>query len=73
LAVVATHVGAVELLVDNQNGWVIEKPNTTSIFHTIDLAIKEDKLSIDEKKKKAILKIKKGFVWNTLIKKLIKI
>jgi len=73
LAVAATPVGAVELLVSAEVGWVIERPDANSILHILEIIIAENSLIIDQKKQKAISKIKHGFVWNTLIKKLIKI
>ncbi|MBK6522075.1 MAG: glycosyltransferase family 4 protein [Bacteroidia bacterium] len=72
LAVAATNVGAVELLVNEEVGWIIEKPEADSIKQTLEMIISENALSIDQKKQKAISKIKDGFVWNKLIKKLIK-
>lgn len=72
LAVAATNVGAVQLLVNAEVGWIIERPDAKSISYVIEMIISENALIIDEKKQKAISKIKNGFVWNTLIKKLIK-
>lgn len=73
LAVAATNVGAVQLLVNSEVGWVIKKPESSSILQILEVIISEKTWIINEKKEKAISKIKDGFVWNTLIKKLIKL
>ena len=72
LAVAATHVGAVALLVNTNVGWIIERTTVNDISKTLHQIIIENKLLVDEKKKKAISDIKEGFVWNKLIKCLIK-
>lgn len=72
LAVAATHIGAVDLLVNKEVGWVIESAEPNNILKTLDQIISENKISVDKKKQKAINKIKEGFVWNKLIKSLIK-
>jgi glycosyltransferase involved in cell wall biosynthesis len=73
LAVAATDVGAVKLLVDSEVGWIIENSNALKIKNTLEIILAENAFDIDQKKQKAILKIKNDFVWNKLIKKLIKL
>jgi glycosyltransferase involved in cell wall biosynthesis len=73
LAVAATDVGAVKLLVDSEVGWIIESSNAIKIQNTLEIILAEKAVSVDQKKQKAIHKIKTNFVWNKLIKKLIKL
>ncbi|MFO0436045.1 MAG: glycosyltransferase family 4 protein, partial [Sphingobacteriaceae bacterium] len=67
LAVAATPVGAVELLVNNTNGWIIENSSSSEIKKVLLNIIKEDKQVIDEKKKSALAHIKSAFIWDDLI------
>lgn len=67
LAVAATPVGAVELLVNNTNGWIIENSSSSEIKKVLLNIIKEDKQVIDEKKKSALTHIKSAFIWDDLI------
>lgn len=67
LAVAATPVGAVELLVKQNNGWIIENSSSSVIKKVISSIIKEDKLAIDQKKKNALAHIRSAFVWDDLI------
>lgn len=71
LAVAATPVGAVELLVDNKNGWIISLANTNEIIKTIEQITTEKTEMIDQRKKTSLERIKKSFIWDDLIKKLI--
>lgn len=71
LAVAATPVGAVELLIDEQVGWIIEHPNTAAILKTLDSILIENGKKIDQKKQNALQRIKSQFTWNIIFKKLI--
>jgi glycosyltransferase involved in cell wall biosynthesis len=71
LAVAATPVGAVELMVDSQNGWIINSPKTENILTTLKLICNENIFTIDLKKEAAIEKIKLNFLWDNLLKRLI--
>lgn len=67
LAVAATPVGAVELLVDEKVGWIIKETKANSILNTLQKIINENKISVDEKKRNALIKIKDSFTWNKII------
>ena len=71
LAIIATDVGAVSKLVDEENGWLInprglEKNLNSSIVR----AIKTECIEIDKKKKQSLNKIK-FFTWEKVILQLI--
>jgi hypothetical protein len=71
LSVAATPVGAVELLVDDHVGWTIAVPTSNSILKTLKQISAETISGIDQKKQNAVERIKQGFTWNTIFKKLI--
>jgi glycosyltransferase involved in cell wall biosynthesis len=71
LAVAATKVGAVELMVDKEVGWIMSDPSPKNILSVLQTIIAEEKLSVDEKKQKAISRIRSKFTWDHLIKELI--
>jgi glycosyltransferase involved in cell wall biosynthesis len=72
LAVAATPVGAVELMVSSHVGWIISAPTARSILNVFDQIIDENKFDIDQKKQNAIQLIKERFTWNIIFKKLIR-
>lgn len=71
LAVAATNVGAVELLVDSNVGWIIHKSNMEDIKYTLLQILKEDLTSINLKKQNALNKVKTELNWDSIITKLI--
>lgn len=71
LAIAATQVGAVELLVDEKIGWIIKETNANEISNVLKTIISENKIKVDEKKQKALNKIKESFTWNKIITQLI--
>lgn len=72
LAIIATDVGAVSKLVDEENGWLINpKGLEKSLKDIIVKAIKTNPNAIDKKKNKSIDKIK-FFTWDKVILQLIK-
>jgi glycosyltransferase involved in cell wall biosynthesis len=58
LAVVATDVGAVSLLVNNENGWIMDRPDSTEIFKTLSEVVKTKRALLEEKKLNSSRKIK---------------
>ena len=73
LAIIATNVGAVSLLIDNKVGWLIDKDNLIfSLNKSINKAchLENDKLLL--MKNSAIEKIIKLYRWDEVIKDLIK-
>lgn len=71
LAVVATPVGAVELLVNEKVGWLIENSNVNSILSVLKNVLNERENNIDEKKINAIRHIRENFTWDKIIEQLI--
>jgi glycosyltransferase involved in cell wall biosynthesis len=72
LAVAATPVGAVELLVNSTNGWIIKNSSSNEIKNVLLNIIKEDKYVIDQKKKNALTHIQSAFIWDDLIQTFLK-
>jgi len=77
LAVIATNVGAVSVLVDQDNGWLIKDPAVKSISGAMQAAMAIQDNSLQQKKINSSAKIKNGFsveeVTNKLIIKVINI
>ena len=72
LAVIATNVGATNVLVNDKTGWLIDNCNSKEI-ETVLLKVLQTKPSeVDRKKQNALNHIKNNFVWENLIVKLIK-
>jgi glycosyltransferase involved in cell wall biosynthesis len=68
-AILATDVGAVNVMVDNTNGWLIPALNMTAIEEKIAETIKIDGQSIEKKKEVSVQKVKKQFMWDEVIVK----
>jgi glycosyltransferase involved in cell wall biosynthesis len=64
---IATNVGAVEELVDNSNGFLIEPKSISSIQSAIDQALSLNSQKLLEKSTSAITKIQSGFTWSEII------
>lgn len=64
---IATNVGAVEELVDNSNGFLIESKSISSIQSAIDQALSLNIQKLHEKSTNAITKIQSGFTWSEII------
>ena len=58
LAIIATDVGAVSLLVNKENGWIIDQPDENEIFKALSDAIKIKKEVLEQKKSNSSNKIK---------------
>lgn len=70
LSVIATDVGAINVMVDNENGWLINGPKIDIITKTL---IKAINLSDDElllKKSKSYQKVIENFLWDIIAEKL---
>lgn len=67
LAVAATNVGAVGILVNKDNGWIIKKSSASSIIEIIKNISETDLEKINILKNNALLKIKGDFTWEKLI------
>ncbi|MDO9551115.1 glycosyltransferase family 4 protein [Rhodonellum sp.] len=68
LVIIATDVGAVNMLVDEANGWVIKGDIITGIKDAIIKAINVDDKSLMKMKWKSINKVKESFTWEEVIK-----
>jgi glycosyltransferase involved in cell wall biosynthesis len=73
LTVLATHVGATNVLVNNRTGWLIEKCSAVEIKNEIRKIISTSPSEIDSKKKAALSLIKEKFTWENLITRLIEL
>jgi len=71
LAVLATDVGATNVLVNEKTGWLIERPSVNGIKNAIQKIISSPASEIDSKKKSALDSIKEKFTWEKLISQLI--
>lgn len=69
LAVVATDVGATNVLVSEETGWLLKNSNPGEIRSVIDLILSTDPSVISTKKQKALQLIKDRFTWEKLIEK----
>ncbi len=70
MAVIATDVGAVSLLVNNHNGWLIDKPEVNKISTAMLNALHEKKEILDQKKSASAEKIK-DFTFEKVTRQLI--
>jgi len=72
LAVVATNVGAVDLMVNKKNGWLMPKVNINTLVNTLKEVCAIDKQQLNEKRQQAVQTVKGNFLWEIIIKELIK-
>jgi glycosyltransferase involved in cell wall biosynthesis len=70
LCVLATDVGATNILVNEQTGWLIDKPNIQTLQKTFIQIIQSPKEDIIFKKKQAFEKMNKEFLWEDISKSL---
>jgi len=71
LAILATNVGATNVLVNDKTGWLIEECVVNDIEKTLVKIINTSRTEIDIKKQNALNSIKHNFVWEKLIVELI--
>jgi len=71
LAILATDVGATNVLVNNQTGWLINNCDVKEIQDTLEKIINTPHQEIDSKKQTALKIITENFVWEKLVLKLI--
>lgn len=67
LSVIATNVGANNILVNENTGWLIEKSEPAEILSALNKVLNEKPSGIDLKKQNALHLIKTGFTWEKLI------
>ena len=68
-AILATDVGAVNVMVNEFNGWLIPPLNSTTIERKIIEIIETNSNSIENKKAISVKKVKENFMWNQVILK----
>lgn len=71
LALVATDVGATNVLVNNQTGWLLKSSNPEEICATLHKVIDSKPTEIDQKKQTALDTIRGEFTWEKLVTRLI--
>ncbi len=69
LAIIATNVGAVPLMVSEDNGILIDRPSPRLIKNAIVQAHSMNKNELLMKKRKSIEKVKKSFLWSEIAAK----
>lgn len=72
LTVIATDVGATNVLVNNQNGYLLQNGNSEKLVQTIKEICSSDLTDIDLRKTKSLELIQKDFVWQHLGDRLLK-
>jgi glycosyltransferase involved in cell wall biosynthesis len=68
-AILATDVGAVNVMVDECNGWLIQPLSSISIEQKIIEIIEADLKIIESKKSASVKKITENFMWDKIISK----
>jgi glycosyltransferase involved in cell wall biosynthesis len=72
-AILATNVGAVNVMVDDNNGWLIPPINTNAIEQKMIEIICADFKMIENKKINSVNKVKQNFMWNEVVLKEIQV
>ena len=67
LAIIATDVGAVKLMVGESNGVLLQSSNPTKIVSAIEKLSKLDKNILQQLKLSSIEKVKNNFLWTKVI------
>lgn len=71
LAVMATDVGATNVVVNNETGWLLNESNALEIKSVIEQVVQASPETIALKKQNALNLMRQHFTWETLIHKLI--
>ncbi len=71
LAVLATDVGAVALMVNENTGWIMSPPPNSVSINTMLTEIFQDINLIDCKRSAALLHVQKNFVWDIIVERLV--
>lgn len=69
LAIIATDVGAVKLMVSEENGWLLQHPE--EILKAMEASLNTDKKQLQQLKVNSIQKVKNNFLWEIIIQKII--
>lgn len=65
-AILATNVGAVNVMVNETNGWLIPPLNERAIEHKLIEIIKSERKEIEQKKITSLKELKASFLWNEI-------
>ncbi|HXU26077.1 MAG TPA: glycosyltransferase family 4 protein, partial [Bacteroidia bacterium] len=68
-AILATNVGAVNVMVDDSNGWLIPPLNSTIIEQKIKEIITVEIKNVEVKKAMSVKKVKENFMWDKVVLK----
>ena len=71
LAIIATDVGAVNKMVSQENGWLIDSPEPQRIKSAIVSAMNISDADLSKRKQASLKKVTENFIWKQIIKKLI--
>lgn len=71
LAVIATNVGATNVVVSEATGWLIDRSNSDDIKSTIESLLTIGPAAINQKKQNALKLMREHFTWEQLIHKFI--
>lgn len=70
LAVIATDVGAVAAMVNDQNGWLIKPGDTEGLKQALKAAVAAQ-ASLDQKKQSSLERMRSTFNWDSIFEKLV--
>lgn len=68
LAIIATDVGAISIMVDNKTGILLKKPDKKLLINAILSFTSMSKEQINKMKKNSIQKVKTSFIWEDIVK-----
>lgn len=71
LAIIATDVGAVSMMVDSSNGWLLNEVSVKNIEKAIESAATLNRSDLRNKQMESLKKVKERFLWEKLILSLI--
>jgi glycosyltransferase involved in cell wall biosynthesis len=71
LAVIATDVGATNIMVDERTGWLIDSPEPPQIRKAIEAAATCADTELNTRKFNALQKVRENFTWEQIIQKFI--
>ena len=68
-AILATDVGAVNVLVGDDNGWLIPPIDSKALVEKMTQILNSDKMVVEQKKINSVQKVKQHFLWDQVIVK----
>jgi len=66
LAVIATDVGATQILVNSENGWLIPPGDIKAIYSVMNAALDTATIKLDNMRKISIDRMRSNFVWEEI-------